>query len=102
MKNSKHQWYQFLFLLTLCAAASISDAQNSEPEAAIISIGKVDAAWKGIMSIPIWAETDVFFTGTTPVVLPENVRSLKLQIDWQGNNKTRLDEESSVIIKIEA
>ncbi|MEK7813925.1 MAG: hypothetical protein AAB296_09200, partial [Candidatus Desantisbacteria bacterium] len=102
MKNPKHQWYQFFFLLILCAAASMSEAQNPEPEAAIIPVGKIDAAWKGMLSIPVWAETDVFFTGTTPVVLPEDVMSFKLQIDWQGNNKTRLDEESSVIIKIEA
>ncbi|MDI6782269.1 MAG: hypothetical protein QME49_09235, partial [bacterium] len=114
MKNIKYQWrhaqtrmsmllwYQFFFLLILCAAASMSEAQNPEPEATIISVGRIDAAWKGMMSIPIWAETNVFFTGTTPVVLHENVRSFKFKIDWQGNNKTRLNEESSVIVKVEA
>ncbi|MBI4777507.1 carboxypeptidase regulatory-like domain-containing protein [Candidatus Desantisbacteria bacterium] len=101
MKNIKYQWCQFFFLLILCAAASISEAQNPEPEATVIPIGRIDAAWKGMLSIPVWAETDVFFTGTTPVVLPEDVRLFKLKVDWQGSNKTRLDQESSVIMKVE-
>ncbi|MFH1860877.1 MAG: hypothetical protein ABH870_07715, partial [bacterium] len=108
MKNMRNQWCQFFFLLILCAATSISEAQNPKevaplsPEATIIPVGRVAATWKGVMSIPVWAETDVSFAGTTPVVLPENVKSFKLKIDWQGNNKTRLDEESSVIMKVEA
>ncbi|MBU1753275.1 carboxypeptidase-like regulatory domain-containing protein, partial [bacterium] len=120
MKNMRNQWCQFFFLLILCAAASISEAQNPKevaplaeaaplaevaplsPEATIIPVGKAVATWKGIMSIPIWAETNISFSGTTPVVLTENVKSFKFKIDWQGNNKTRLDEESSVIMKVEA
>ncbi|MFH1097498.1 MAG: carboxypeptidase-like regulatory domain-containing protein, partial [Candidatus Desantisbacteria bacterium] len=98
----KKQGWLLFFLLTLCVAASSSEAQNPEPEATVISVGKIDATWKGVLSIPIWAETNVFFVGTTPVVLPEDVKAFKLKVDWLGNNQTRLDEESSVIMKVEA
>lgn len=90
--------FLYTVVFILCFHSLAFGEINSSP---IISIGKIWTKWKGFLNIPFLTDSNVSFTGITPITLPKGATSFKFGFDWRGENETKSPQKCTIITRVE-